>query len=101
MRAMCAAAAWISIPIAAAQPSHRKIAGWYASNEKPQPSAGVFLGAWALDPHIGQALHDIAQGAGQGRMADFETLHGQVDSVDQGGVRCGGGLVSQLQFDLL
>src|SRR5690606_24454095 len=100
MRAMCAAAAWTSTPIAAPRRSPRTTAGWCASNEK-SPLMRAFFCVGESDAHIGQALQDVAQGAGEGRVLALEALDRQVDAVDQAGVGVAGQLLGQFQVDLL
>lgn len=54
----------------------------YVLTQKPGEDAGL-LREMGLDAHVGEALHDIAQGTGDRWVADFEALYGQVDAVYQ------------------
>src|SRR5690606_47739 len=83
--ATCAVAGWTSTPIAAPRPFGRETCGWRVSKS---------------DPHADQALHDVAQGAGQRGVADLATLHRQVDAVHQGLVGRRRAFQGQLGFQL-
>lgn len=60
---------------------------------------GLFISASRSDTHVGQALHDGAERAGEGRVADLEALDGEVDPIDQAAF-VEGVLVGQFQFDV-
>ena len=52
------------------------------------------------DPHVGQGLPDVAQGAGKGRVFEFEAFDCEVDVVGDTGI-LGLGFELKLKFDLL
>ena len=73
-------------------------ASQHADTKKPRPCRG--FSASRSDTHVGQALHDGAERAGEGRVADLEALDGEVDPIDQAAF-VEGVLVGQFQFDVL
>src|SRR3990167_2683550 len=95
---MCAVAGWTSIRIAAWPLQAGTTGGWYASKKNPGHCAGIF---YALDAHIGQALQDVAQSAGDCRVFHLEAFYRQVDPVNQRCVWWVDAGAGQLLFDLL
>src|SRR5690349_11370961 len=108
MRVMCVVAGWISTRIAVLKKCSCRTTAWSVSkvpivgasllaptrdyiakcgNEKALLSpAGLFCLRRGSDSHVGQGLPDVAQGAGKGRVFEFEALDSQVDAIGEAGV---------------